>query len=135
MERRDSKASVTIPNHRFLRDEQKQKDKLGEVRFAGRPQRRGECAEGPRPCPWASCVHHLAVSVKADGALVIERADVATPWWLEDSCSLDLAERHGMTLEEIATAMGLTRERIRQVERKAIWKLREAGVVLSLRGE
>lgn len=31
-----------------------------------------------------------------------------------------------MTLNEIADIMGITRERVRQIERKALWKLKAA---------
>jgi hypothetical protein len=39
-----------------------------------------------------------------------------------ESCSLDLVARHpdGMTLEKIANVFGLTRERVRQIEEKAM---------------
>jgi hypothetical protein len=40
-----------------------------------------------------------------------------------ESCTLDIAERGGLTLEEVGDIMGLTRERIRQIEQRAEWKL------------
>lgn len=65
------------------------------------PVTRGECAAVARPCPWVTCQHHLA------GA---------------ESCALDVADRGGATLEEVAEALGTTRERVRQIEEKAIRK-------------
>lgn len=32
-----------------------------------RPTTRGECCQGPRPCPWVSCRHHLLISVTTKG--------------------------------------------------------------------
>lgn len=103
---------------------------------AVRPRTRGECARGPRP--WISCRYHLAdVVTDAQGCgtrvldLSLPRdarpADEAA--WIEDvaeevasmqeSCALDLAEHDGMTLEQCGQVMRVTRERIRQVEKKA----------------
>ncbi len=42
-----------------------------------------------------------------------------------ESCALDLAERGGMTLQEVAEVLGVTRERIRQLESKALRKLKD----------
>ena len=42
------------------------------------------------------------------------------------SCALDVAEKGGITLEEVGAIMNLTRERIRQVETRGLLKLREA---------
>jgi len=39
------------------------------------------------------------------------------------SCVLDVADRHGATLEEVGEIMDLTRERIRQIEHNAMRKL------------
>ena len=47
-------------------------------------------------------------------------------WELEHTCALDVAEKGGITLEEVGAIMNLTRERIRQVETRGLLKLREA---------
>lgn len=44
---------------------------------------------------------------------------------LEESCTLDLAERDGITLEEVGRHMNLTRERIRQLEALALMNARK----------
>ena len=85
----------------------------------GLPKTRGECREGVRPCPFASCRHHLAVNVTAAGALHTSRPRVAAP----DTCALDVAERGGVTLESVSELLGVTRERIRQIEANALRKL------------
>jgi hypothetical protein len=40
-----------------------------------------------------------------------------------ESCALDVSDRGGTTLEDVGAIMNLTRERIRQVEVKALAKL------------
>ncbi|HEX8907607.1 MAG TPA: sigma factor-like helix-turn-helix DNA-binding protein, partial [Anaeromyxobacteraceae bacterium] len=45
-------------------------------------------------------------------------------WELDETCALDVADRGGITLEEVGTIMNLTRERIRQVETRGLLKLR-----------
>ena len=42
---------------------------------------------------------------------------------MNESCALDVADRGGTTLEDVGAIMNLTRERIRQVEVKALAKL------------
>jgi hypothetical protein len=44
---------------------------------------------------------------------------------LPETCSLDVADRGPHTLEEIARLYGVTRERIRQIEEKALERLRK----------
>lgn len=87
-----------------------------------RPLTRGECPEA-RPCPWVSCRHHLYLDVTRRH-LKLNHPDIE-PGDMRDSCSLDLAERGGMTLEEIGWVMNLTRERIRQIELSVIDKIRD----------
>ncbi len=72
-----------------------------------KPSTREDCEpgghNGNRPCAWSSCFYHL------DSNLA--------------SCTLDVAARGTNTLEEIGDIFGLTRERIRQIERAALDKL------------
>lgn len=84
-----------------------------------RPLTRGECRSGPRPCPWMSCRHHLAVDVSVFGALKVNFPDVEDGA-LPASCALDVAERGGLSLEEVGALLNVTRERARQIEATAL---------------
>jgi hypothetical protein len=76
-----------------------------------------------RPCPFVSCKHHLYLDVSArTGAIKLNFPDLEV-WEMTESCALDVADRAGATLEEVGAIMNLTRERIRQVEVKALAKL------------
>jgi hypothetical protein len=86
------------------------------LRIAGPPRARppwtrGDCLDGERPCP-----HYLC------------------KWWLQGpaSCVLDVADRGGVTLDAVGQALGCTRERIRQIEVRALanlWRaLQRAGL-------
>jgi hypothetical protein len=50
-----------------------------------------------------------------------------------ESCALDVADRGGTTLEDVGAIMNLTRERIRQVEVKALAKLEALRDMMALR--
>ena len=98
-----------------------------------RPKTRGECINGPRPCPWVSCKHHLYLDVSPKtGAIKLNFPDIDVDEMTE-SCALDVADRGGTTLEEVGPIMNLTRERIRQLEVKALAKLDALNDMLSLR--
>lgn len=86
-----------------------------------RPKCRSECAEIPRPCPYVACKYSLYLDVSETGSIILNFPHLE-PWEMpvESSCALDLAERGAMTLEEIAVVTNLTRERIRQIELKAL---------------
>ncbi|MGC4070049.1 MAG: sigma factor-like helix-turn-helix DNA-binding protein [Polyangiaceae bacterium] len=88
-----------------------------------KPRTRAECVEGLRPCPFVSCKHHLFIDVSArTGAIKLNFPDLEA-WEMNESCALDVADRGGTTLEDVGAIMNLTRERIRQVEVKALAKL------------
>jgi hypothetical protein len=97
------------------------------------PATRGDCAGGPRPCPLVRCRWHLAIDVgQRTGALTFNFPDLGVDE-LEHSCALDVADAGGATLEEVGVMMNLTRERVRQVEVKAMAKLERAGAMVALR--
>lgn len=94
-----------------------------------RPKTRAECAGGPRPCPWVSCRHHLAIDVQEtqDGrgsiALAFGHLDLEA---MPETCSLDVADRGEHILDDVGRALGgVTRERIRQIEQDALKRSRK----------
>jgi len=91
---------------------------------AQRPRSRADCANGVRPCMFISCKHHLYLDVNpSTGSIKLNFPDREV-WELDETCALDVADRGGITLEEVGTIMNLTRERIRQVETRGLLKLR-----------
>ncbi|MGQ0504292.1 MAG: sigma factor-like helix-turn-helix DNA-binding protein [Myxococcaceae bacterium] len=91
-----------------------------------RPKTRAECINGPRPCMFVSCKHNLYLDVNPEtGSIKLNFPDKEITE-LEHTCALDVAEKGGITLEEVGEIMNLTRERIRQVETRGLLKLREA---------
>lgn len=93
-----------------------------------RPKTWGECRERTGPCPWVGCPAHLYLDINPEtGSLKLNFPDLE-PLELAEPCVLRIAERGGLTLEETAKHMNLTRERIRQVEVQALVKLRRRTV-------
>lgn len=92
-----------------------------------RPQTRGDCLPGGmnelRPCPYALCRYHIYADVTESGTLKVSFPDKEL-WDLEETCALDVAERGGVTLEDVGRIMNVTRERIRQLEAVGLQKLR-----------
>lgn len=90
-----------------------------------KPRSRVECASFERPCPFVSCKHHLYLDVNpTTGSIKLNFPDLEV-WDMNETCALDVADRGGITLEEVGEIMNLTRERIRQVELRGLEKLRE----------
>jgi hypothetical protein len=99
-----------------------------------RPRTRGDCIDGPRPCPWISCRHHLYLDVsRRTGSIKLNFPDLE-PWQLEHSCALDVADDGGSTLEDVGALMNVTRERVRQLEIDALHRLEMLRDMLELRG-
>ncbi|MBK6812609.1 MAG: DNA-binding protein [Sandaracinaceae bacterium] len=88
-----------------------------------RPKTRTECVDMERPCPFVSCKYHLYIDVHpVRGSIKLNFPDVDV-WEMTETCSLDIADRGGITLEEVGEIMNLTRERVRQVETTGLGKL------------
>ncbi len=88
-------------------------DDLAPAPDVPRPRTRADCRDGPRPCGWVSCRHHLYADIQKSGHLLINSE--VEPHQMSDSCALDIAERGGMTLVQIARILGVTKERVRQI--------------------
>lgn len=124
-----------------------------------RPQVRSDCLPGvgfnvQRPCPWVSCRWHVWKEMLHGGSREEDVSPVTMalgkgkarearlPKWdptsLPSTCVLDLSESEGdpgagrgagMTLEQVGGVLGITRERVRQIEAVAMKKIRgEASV-------
>ena len=98
-----------------------------------KPRTRAECVDGPRPCPYVACKYHLYIDVSPrTGAIKLNFPDLEV-WDMGESCALDVADRGGTTLEDVGAIMNLTRERIRQVEVRALAKLEALRDMMALR--
>ncbi len=98
---------------------------LGEL-TSNRPKTRADCVSSARPCVFVSCKYNLYLDVNPEtGSIKLNFPDKEL-WELEFTCALDVAEKGGITLEEVGEIMNLTRERIRQVETRGLEKVRTA---------
>ena len=88
-----------------------------------RPSCRSACVNGPRPCPWVSCRYNLFLDVRADGVIKLNFPG-REPDEMTASCSLDLSDDGPRTLDAVAVLMGMSRERARQIEDRAMSQIR-----------
>ena len=96
-----------------------------------RPRTRGDCIDGPRPCPFVSCAHHLYLDVNpANGSIKVNFPHLEV-WEMTETCALDVADNGGWTLENVGVVMRLTRERVRQVEMTVLRKIRNGNSPLN----
>lgn len=89
-----------------------------------------------RPCHLANCRYHMA----HEWVIWALRAGRGEPEIIErilrdPSCALDLAKSGPLTLQEVGDLLGVSRERVRQIEAGAIERLRDrlAGQLTSQR--
>ncbi len=89
-----------------------------------RPRTRADCQHMARPCIYVSCRFHLYLDVNPrTGSVKLNFPDKELTD-LKETCALDVADRAGVTLEEVGDIMNLTRERVRQVEARGLAGLR-----------
>lgn len=121
--RKGLRRSKTLSTRRLTREEIREADEVIAALEGLRPRDRGQCATGARPCPWVSCKFHLYLDVNPEtGSIKLNFPDLEV-WEMPETCALDVAERGGITLEEVGEILNLTRERIRQVEVHGLEKL------------
>lgn len=103
------------------------------------PATRAECAGIERPCNRYACVHNLTPETERGGKphhgihphpVLVEKTE---------SCELDVSERGKHTPKQVAEMLGLTPERIRQLEDRAMRKMELAlkleGTIEQLRAD
>lgn len=89
------------------------------------PATRAECENGFRPCPLVRCKYNLYLDVsEATGTIKLNFPHLE-PWEMRESCVLDVADRGGITLEDLGAVLNLTRERIRQIEVRALDRIKD----------
>lgn len=125
---------VTSVKHMGARATRRELEELAPiVRLADliRPRTRAECIDGPRPCPWVSCRHHLYLEAnphKNNGSIKLNFPDIEPDGMVDrlESCSLDVAEDGPQGYERVGELMNLTRERVRQLEERVVAKLEKS---------
>lgn len=118
------------------REVERTRTALALVPEYARPATRAECVQGEhaeRPCPFVSCKHHLFLDVSdRTGSIKLNFPDLEV-WELTESCSLDVADRGGVTLEDVGQIMNITRERVRQLEVRGVARLKALNEMAALR--
>ena len=117
--------SKTIAGKRLTREERRLSQLIVYPDDVERPGTRAECQSMPRPCPYVSCAHHLYLDVNPSSGAIKLNFPHLEVWEMRETCALDVADRGGITLEEVGEILNLTRERIRQVEVRGLGKMRE----------
>jgi hypothetical protein len=117
--------SKTIAPKRLTREEKREALTLQYPEDVERPRHRADCINMQRPCPFVSCEHHLYLDVNPQSGAIKLNFPHLEVWEMAETCALDVADRGGITLEEVGAILNLTRERIRQVEVRGLGRLRE----------
>lgn len=125
-QRRVGPRAASIDTRRISREELRQGSLMYPPVDVPRPRTRGDCVDGPRPCPWAACKHHLYLDVNPHTGSIKINYPHLEPDQLSASCSLDLADQGGQTLDVVGRTLNLTRERVRQIEVRALLAIKMA---------
>lgn len=125
--RRSRARAKTISIRRLSKTELNRGKMLYPEQDYWKPRTRADCVDMERPCPYVSCKYHLYIDVHpVRGSIKVNFPDVDV-WEMTETCALDVADRGGITLEEVGEIMNLTRERVRQVETAGLAKLAAIG--------
>jgi hypothetical protein len=81
---------------------------------------RGACRRLAGPCPHSVCRFNLTSERRDSRGAKPSQLHLPV---VRETCALEAADQGGMTLEEIASRLSLTRERVRQIELGALKKL------------
>jgi hypothetical protein len=116
--------SRTLVARKLTREEAQEAQGILDSLEHLRPRTRSDCRNAERPCPYVSCKYHLYLDINPQtGSVKLNFPDLEV-WEMPETCALDVADRGGITLEDVGSLLNLTRERIRQVELSGLKKLR-----------
>lgn len=120
--------AATIAPKRLTRVERANAELLVYPTGVERPVTRGDCETTPgEPCAWVSCSHHLYLDVNEDTGAIKLNFPHLEVWEMAETCSLDVADRGGITLEETGAILNITRERVRQMEMLGLERMKKRG--------
>lgn len=132
--------SVKRLSKRFLQQATEHTDELDPL-----PRTWGDCQERgigtpARPCVYLRCKYNLLIELHhTTGAYKITHPSLAGGDRGDEyeslpkyTCALFVAEQGGMTLEEVGEALNVTRERVRQIELKALYRLRDLAALAAV---
>ena len=94
-------------------------NKIKKIKEYWRPKIRSDCFTFGRPCPYALCRHHLFLDVLSNGDIKMNFPDLNI-WDMKETCVLDIADEGSNSLVTVGKYKNITRERIRQIEAKAL---------------
>jgi len=117
----ESRRSVNIAElERWYRGARKLAEELEEP-FPDIPETRADCPK-ERPCPHVRCRHHLYLDVSAGGSIKFNFPGLEV-WELKETCSIDVADRGELSLEDIAELMGMSKGAAEKVFSRVLLKI------------
>jgi len=136
--RRTSTPPRTISRAQVRRRVRQDEDEIENRRRL--PLLRSDCIDLPRPCGFVSCRYHLFLDVTGSGGIKLNHpaADLADGPALDllpETCALDVAAKGGLSFENVAAILNITREAVRLIEGKALRKLEALQDAIALRDE
>lgn len=90
-----------------------------------RPRVRGECENGPRPCPFVACRYNLFLDAKENGSILLNfGSDVGALEKMPDTCALDVADRGQHDGVAVGSFLNITGQAVRVATRAAVTKFK-----------
>ncbi len=97
-----------------------------------RPRTRGECQGGVRPCPFVSCRYHLFLDIDEETREIHLNYPGKEIFELENTCSLDIAEKGEVPLPEVARILNVGQKAVRNLVSRSLATVRARAMPLEL---
>jgi hypothetical protein len=108
-------------------------DDLPAISDLERPKTRGDCVDGPRPCPWVGCRYSLYLDVNPKNGVIKFNHPALEVEELVESCALDVADKYpdGAPLAVVASNMGLSYDRCFHTTNEGKARAREVAIEIA----